>query len=276
MENLSFNTRKSLCNQLGDVAGTELAEFLLQLKGRLEKMERNKVDRMPVVPDSPSHVARPLSTRTKAFPPPPRPGRLNPGEQSARQRADLPCGKADRLGNYLTTGISRVDARARRHNPAFPRLRVGKTVRVMMVTIRRSMVHWWRLLWAVCLGALLCWKWPRVTRFIRRTNARHDAPPGTWLDPSWTNPEECEVPEAGRTGWLAHMLPYYRRRHVDLGEPLRNTSWLNRPQLRWLVSGRAHSEARWRMTWISNQAYTQACGLVTISAIIGAPSCGLD
>lgn len=54
MENLSFNTRKSLCNQLGDMAGTELAEFLLQLKGRLEKMERNKVDRMPVVPDSPA------------------------------------------------------------------------------------------------------------------------------------------------------------------------------------------------------------------------------
>ncbi len=54
MENLSFNTRKSLCNQLGDMAGTELAEFLLQLKGRLEKMERNKVDRMPVVQDSPA------------------------------------------------------------------------------------------------------------------------------------------------------------------------------------------------------------------------------
>jgi len=53
MENLSFNTRKSLCNQLGDVAGSELAEFLLQLKGRLEKVERIKVDRMPVVPDSP-------------------------------------------------------------------------------------------------------------------------------------------------------------------------------------------------------------------------------
>jgi hypothetical protein len=54
MENLSFNTRKSLCNQLGDIAGTELAEFLLQLKGRLEKMERTKVDRMPIVPEGPS------------------------------------------------------------------------------------------------------------------------------------------------------------------------------------------------------------------------------
>ncbi len=54
MDNLSFNTCKSLCNQLGDMAGNELAEFLLRLKGRLEWMERNKVDRMPVVPDSPS------------------------------------------------------------------------------------------------------------------------------------------------------------------------------------------------------------------------------
>jgi hypothetical protein len=52
MDNLSFNTRKSLCNQLGDKAGNELAEFLLQLQGRLEWMERNKVNRMPVVPDA--------------------------------------------------------------------------------------------------------------------------------------------------------------------------------------------------------------------------------
>ena len=54
MENISFNTRKSLCNHLGDVAGNELAEFLLKLKGRLEKVERTKVDRTPIVPDTPS------------------------------------------------------------------------------------------------------------------------------------------------------------------------------------------------------------------------------
>jgi len=48
---ISFNTRKSLCNHLGDVAGNELADFLLRLKGQLERIERNKVDRTPVVPD---------------------------------------------------------------------------------------------------------------------------------------------------------------------------------------------------------------------------------
>ncbi|MHB0957639.1 MAG: hypothetical protein ACYC0X_17990 [Pirellulaceae bacterium] len=58
MDNLSFNTRKSLCNQLGDIAGNELADYLLRLKGRLEWMEHNKVDRMPVVPETPS--SRPL------------------------------------------------------------------------------------------------------------------------------------------------------------------------------------------------------------------------
>ncbi len=54
MENISFNTRKSLCNHLGDMAGNELADFLHKLKGHLERIERNKVDRMPVVPDAPS------------------------------------------------------------------------------------------------------------------------------------------------------------------------------------------------------------------------------
>jgi hypothetical protein len=54
MDNISFNTRKSLCNHLGDLAGNELADFLLKLKGRLERIERTKVDRMPIVPDSPS------------------------------------------------------------------------------------------------------------------------------------------------------------------------------------------------------------------------------
>ena len=56
MDNISFNTRKSLCNHLGDIAGNELADFLLKLKGQLEQIERNKVDRMPVVPDTPSQA----------------------------------------------------------------------------------------------------------------------------------------------------------------------------------------------------------------------------
>ena len=52
MDKLSFNTRKSLCNHLGDGAGIELAEFLQQLKTRLEQVERNKVDVTRIIPES--------------------------------------------------------------------------------------------------------------------------------------------------------------------------------------------------------------------------------
>ncbi len=48
--NLSFNTRKSLCNQLGDAAGNELADMLQQLLRRIDMLERNKVDVTPIVP----------------------------------------------------------------------------------------------------------------------------------------------------------------------------------------------------------------------------------
>ena len=51
-EKLSFNTRKSLCNHLGELAGAELAEFLQQLKSRLELVERNKVEITKIIPDS--------------------------------------------------------------------------------------------------------------------------------------------------------------------------------------------------------------------------------
>ncbi len=47
---LSFNTRKSLCNHLGEAAGNELAEFLQHIADRLENVERNKVDVIPVIP----------------------------------------------------------------------------------------------------------------------------------------------------------------------------------------------------------------------------------
>jgi hypothetical protein len=50
--NLSFNTRKSLCNHLGEAAGHELADFLQQLARQLESIEQNKVDIMRIVPDA--------------------------------------------------------------------------------------------------------------------------------------------------------------------------------------------------------------------------------
>ncbi len=48
--NLSFNTRKSLCNQLGEAAGNEVADLLQQLIRRVELLERTKVDVTPIVP----------------------------------------------------------------------------------------------------------------------------------------------------------------------------------------------------------------------------------
>ena len=47
---LSFNTRKSLCNHLGESAGNELADYLQHLMSRLETVERDKVDVMRIVP----------------------------------------------------------------------------------------------------------------------------------------------------------------------------------------------------------------------------------
>ena len=47
---LSFNTRKSLCNQLGDAAGNEVADMLQEIQTRLETIARDKIDVIPVVP----------------------------------------------------------------------------------------------------------------------------------------------------------------------------------------------------------------------------------
>ena len=55
-DKLSFNTRKSLCNHLGDKAGNELVDFLQYLKTRVDSLEHNKVDIMKIVPDSLSAV----------------------------------------------------------------------------------------------------------------------------------------------------------------------------------------------------------------------------
>jgi hypothetical protein len=51
-DQLSFNTRKSLCNHLGELAGNELAEFLQYLKSRIETVERNKVEVTRIIPES--------------------------------------------------------------------------------------------------------------------------------------------------------------------------------------------------------------------------------
>jgi len=61
-ENLSFNTRKSLANHLGELAGQELTEFLHQLMARIENVERGKVDVTPIVPGGVSMLAASRST----------------------------------------------------------------------------------------------------------------------------------------------------------------------------------------------------------------------
>jgi hypothetical protein len=64
-ENLSFNTRKSLANHLGELAGQELTEFLHHLMARIESVERGKVDVTPIVPAA-AAMAPAATTRSAA------------------------------------------------------------------------------------------------------------------------------------------------------------------------------------------------------------------
>jgi len=49
---LTFNTRKSLANHLGESAGSEISNLIMRLIARVEQLERNKVDVTPIVPGS--------------------------------------------------------------------------------------------------------------------------------------------------------------------------------------------------------------------------------
>jgi hypothetical protein len=46
---LSTNCRKSLTVQLGEAAGSELADLLRRMADRIERLEKSKVDVIPVV-----------------------------------------------------------------------------------------------------------------------------------------------------------------------------------------------------------------------------------
>ena len=48
---LSFNTRKALCNHLTENAGKELADLIQQLVARIEHLEHNKVDITRIIPE---------------------------------------------------------------------------------------------------------------------------------------------------------------------------------------------------------------------------------
>lgn len=57
---LSFNSKKALCVQIGEDAGQEIMELLEALVVRVEQLERTKVDVMPVVPTAVSPQTVPL------------------------------------------------------------------------------------------------------------------------------------------------------------------------------------------------------------------------
>ena len=47
---LSYNARKALCVQLGESAGTEVANLLQRMAAQIEELKRSKVNVTPVVP----------------------------------------------------------------------------------------------------------------------------------------------------------------------------------------------------------------------------------
>ena len=54
---LKFGTKKALCVQLGSEAGNDIAEVIQAMSEQIERLERTKVDVMPIVrasADSPS------------------------------------------------------------------------------------------------------------------------------------------------------------------------------------------------------------------------------
>lgn len=55
---LSANCKKALTVQLGEPAGRELAELLQRMAERIERLERSKVDVMPIVADRSTTPAR--------------------------------------------------------------------------------------------------------------------------------------------------------------------------------------------------------------------------
>jgi hypothetical protein len=61
---LSHSTRKALCVQLGESAGTEIANVLQMLAERIEQLERTKVNVTPVVP---ANSAKVLATIADQF-----------------------------------------------------------------------------------------------------------------------------------------------------------------------------------------------------------------
>ena len=49
---LTFNSRKALMNNIGEAAGTEIANLIAEMAAEIEELRRNKVSVTRIVPSS--------------------------------------------------------------------------------------------------------------------------------------------------------------------------------------------------------------------------------
>ncbi len=56
MNGLSYNSRKALIVNIGETAGTEIANLIAQMAAEIEELRRTKVNVTRIVPGNPDHV----------------------------------------------------------------------------------------------------------------------------------------------------------------------------------------------------------------------------
>ncbi len=63
---LSYNARKALSVQIGEKAGTEIANLIQRMAGQIEELKRSKVNVTPVVPGAKKddHLSSTLESET--------------------------------------------------------------------------------------------------------------------------------------------------------------------------------------------------------------------
>ncbi|MEC8558165.1 MAG: hypothetical protein VXZ82_24420 [Planctomycetota bacterium] len=63
---LSYNARKALSVQVGEEAGTEIANLIQRMAAQIEQLKRSKVNVTPVVPDAKKddHLSSTLESET--------------------------------------------------------------------------------------------------------------------------------------------------------------------------------------------------------------------
>jgi hypothetical protein len=56
MNGLSYNSRKALIVNIGEAAGTEIANLIAQMAAEIEELRRTKVNVTRIVPGRPDHA----------------------------------------------------------------------------------------------------------------------------------------------------------------------------------------------------------------------------